>query len=224
MCEYSYSYNHSIVKYGDDMEKTVSLGIKNGDSLGIKNGDIADSNEFVIQAAIDYLSYIGGGTVKIDEGVFHIGSAIHLRSNVDLEGMEGKTVFRKCSVTVSPLVCDADLHESQITLRNPGAFRPGQTVTVKVPETEGFMEETVAVITGMEGNVCYLDRELYKTYLLSDGPVVETSFPVISGYGCRDIRIRNIVIDGNKQNNNHASAQIFCSGRAKGSPSEAFRA
>ncbi len=184
-------------------------------SVGIKSGDLTGNTSLPIQAAIDYLSYIGGGTVRIGEGVYEIDTAIHMRSNVILEGVPGKTVLKKSRETVSPLLYDADLHENKIVLENPEGFNVGQTVTVRKAERHSGFFDTVAVITAKEGNVCYLDRDMYVTHFVQDKVVVATIFPVISGYNIENAEIRGITIDGNKEFNSptngcrHAGIYLF---------------
>ncbi len=172
--------------------------------VGPVSGDLTGNTNFVIQAAIDYLSYIGGGTVKLDEGVYNIDSAIHMRSNVTLEGTPGKTVLRKGREIQSPLLADADLHERKVVVKDPDLFEPGQTIIIKFPDRPNGFNDTVAVITAKDGNILYLDREMYYTKLLKDNPVAATNFPVISAYDCSNVTIRDIIIDGNKEENSYA--------------------
>jgi parallel beta-helix repeat protein len=170
-------------------------------TVGQKSGDLAGNDNFPIQAAIDYLSYIGGGTVKVGEGVYHIDSSVHLRSNVSIEGVDGKTVFKKCANLVSTLAADGDHHESQITLKDPEGFDPGQTVTIRAAGMDHGFEDTVAVITGKEGNILYLDRQIYRNNLMSENAIAEKNFSVICGYDCCNVSVKSIIIDGNKEGN-----------------------
>jgi parallel beta-helix repeat protein len=170
-------------------------------NIGPTSGDLTGSSNLVIQAAIDYLSYLGGGTVKIADGNYEVESAIHLRSNVHLEGVSGKTVLKKCAEIISPLTADADLHEKQVSVKNPEYFQTGQSVTISISGKSLGFGDTVATIVGKEGNILYLDRQINATVLLEDGGIVFTNFPVISGYNCENIEIRNLTIDGNKANN-----------------------
>ena len=185
-------------------------------NVGINSGDLTGNTEFAIQAAIDYISFLGGGTVKISEGVFTINSALHMRSNVILEGSGDKTVLVKADEISSPILADADLHESKITVKNPELFKPGMTVTVRKTNGrhEGF-SDTVAVITGKKDNVLYFDRAMLITKSLADGIEAATAFPVISAYDCKDIAIKNLKVEGNKENNSstngcmHAGIYFF---------------
>jgi parallel beta-helix repeat protein len=170
-------------------------------NIGPTTGELTGSTNLVIQAAIDYISYLGGGTVKLAEGSYEIENAIHLRSNVHLEGVSGKSILRKCAEVVSPLIADADLHEKQVSVQYPEYFHVGQSITISmIGKSLGF-GDTVATIVGKEGNILYLDRQMHATILLSNEGIVSTNFPVISGYDCENIEIRGLTIDGNKANN-----------------------
>ena len=170
--------------------------------IGQQSGDLTGNSDLVIQCAVDYLSNLGGGTVKIKEGVYEIGSSIHLRPNINLEGIPGKTILRKCDNVCSLLATEGDANERQLTLASPDGFEPGHTVTVRFEgENLGFLE-TVAVVTGKEGNVITIDRGLLQDYEIKDKrAVAERNFPVISGYHCENNMIKGITIDGNRAHN-----------------------
>jgi len=170
-------------------------------NVGIKSGDLTGSTSLAIQAAIDCLSYVGGGTVRIEKGIYDINTAVHMRSNVVLEGVPGKTIFKKGKEEGSPTLYDADLHETKVVLKYPELFNVGQTVTVRKAGKHSFFNDTVAVITAREGNTCYLDRAMYVTHYVSDNAEVVSNFPIISGYNVEHAEIRGITIDGNKEFN-----------------------
>jgi len=170
-------------------------------TVGQSAAELTGSTHVVVQAAIDYLFGLGGGTVKIGEGVYDIGSSVHLRTGVHLEGTPGKTVFRKCAEAVSPLAADADMHERQFTAVHPERFRPGDSVTIRSDDIQAGFFVTVATVVAEEGNVRHLDRQIEKTALLSENGYVSTNFPVISGYRCSDLSLKHIVVEGNKEHN-----------------------
>lgn len=171
--------------------------------VGQSAGDFIGRSQVPIQGAIDYLSYIGGGTVFVGEGEYDIETSIQLRPGVHLEGVPGKTLFRKCAEAGSPLVSDADMHERQITAAHPERFRPGQSVTIRADNNLGFFI-TVATITAKRDHILYLDREIAQTALVSRNARVSTMFPVISVLDCADASIRHIHVDGNKERNSIA--------------------
>ncbi|WP_309118186.1 right-handed parallel beta-helix repeat-containing protein [Paenibacillus sp.] len=175
------------------MEKVVVTVVESPDGPpGKANRDI--------QAAIDYVSYLGGGTVRIGRGVFELETAIHLRSHVKLEGTPGETVLRQREERVSPLAADADLHERQVTVERPDVFPVGQTITIRKATASMGFGDTVAVVTAKEGNTLYLDREIVSTVLLANGGIATTQTSVISAYDCERIEIRNLIVEGKKSN------------------------
>jgi parallel beta-helix repeat protein len=172
-------------------------------TVGQTAGELIGRSQVPIQAAIDYLSNMGGGTVHVGEGVYDIETSIHLRSGIRLEGVPGKTIFRKCAAVTSPLAADGDIHQRQITVAHPELFKPGQNVTIRSDDNMKGFNVTVAIITGISGNICYLDRQILQTALVSRNGHVSTNIPVISGYGCEDATVRHITVDGNKEQNDY---------------------
>lgn len=169
-------------------------------TVGESSGDLTGGTNRVIQAAIDYVSFLGGGTVRLTEGVFRIESTVHLRSGVKLEGSPGCTVLQQCEERISAITTDADLHERQVSVEHPDLFPVGQTVTVRrAAESRGF-GDTVAVVTGKDRNILYLDRELHSTTLLAEGGIVTTQTPVLSGYNCSGVELRSLIVEGNRSN------------------------
>jgi len=161
-------------------------------------GDLTGSTHVPIQAAIEYVAAMGGGTVHLQAGTYEIGSALHLRSGVQLAGTEGKTVLRKGREIASPLIDSADTHETQVSVANPEWFSPGQTITLRSDRCSAGFQVTTAIITAIEGNVCYLDRAVRQTLLTDESPVMLTNFSVISGYNCQDAAVRHMQIEGNR--------------------------
>ena len=175
------------------MKKIIAVGQKNGDIVG--NDDVA------VQSAIDYLSYVGGGTVTVAEGTYLINTSVRLRPNVDLAGAPGKTVFYKCANVVSALAADGDANERRLTLVNPDGFEPGHTVIVRFAgQSQGFLE-TTALITAKEGDVVTIDCGLINDYCIKNNAVAERNFPVVAAYNSYNNRVSGITVDGNKANN-----------------------
>ncbi|MDF2671390.1 MAG: nitrous oxide reductase family maturation protein [Paenibacillus sp.] len=174
-------------------KKTITIGISSGDLIGNTN--------MIIQAGIDYLSNLGGGTLKLLEGSFTIASPIHLRSNVSIEGIPGKTILIRSEEHVTPLAADADQHERQVTVQYPERIGIGQTVTIRNADRSlGFLD-TVATVIGKEGNTLMLDRELYATISMEPHGIVSTQSSVISGYDCEQVQLRNLTIEGGREHN-----------------------
>ncbi|MDF2648035.1 MAG: nitrous oxide reductase family maturation protein [Paenibacillus sp.] len=162
-------------------------------------GDLTSTTHLVIQAAIDYVSRLGGGVVHLDSGIYEIDSAIHLSTGVELCGSsDGETILRRGAERVSPLLADADQHEREVTVRDPDLFPIGQSVTVRRKQRLSRH--------GGYGNRQTRERALprpraYATVPMRDGGLVTTASLVISAYDCRDIALRHPRIDGNLELN-----------------------
>src|SRR5439155_26899303 len=88
-------------------------------TVGVSGADIIGSDNRALQAAVDYIAGLGGGTVEIGAGEFVMHDSLHLRSFVTVRGVKGKTILRKARAASSPLALDGDYGEEQITLINP---------------------------------------------------------------------------------------------------------
>ena len=93
-----------------------------GITVGKENADITGGDNRALQAAVDYIAGLGGGTVEIGEGQYVMYDSLHLRSNVTVRGTKGKTVLRKADGIVCPLALDGDFGEQQFTVEDPAGF------------------------------------------------------------------------------------------------------
>jgi hypothetical protein len=169
-------------------------------AVGIEKGNLVGRDNRALQAAVDYIAALGGGTVQIGEGEFLMRDSLHLRSNVTVRGNGEKTVLKKAASVCSPLVLDGDFGEQQITVENPSGLDVGYGVAVWDSRSGGF-HTTVARITGRRGNTFAIDTPLMADCMVSNDAQAATVFPVVSGYNIRGARIENLTIDGNKEAN-----------------------
>src|SRR5262245_56237335 len=99
-------------------------------TVGLRDADITGADNRALQAAVDYVASLGGGTVEIGAGEFLMRDSLHLRSQVIVRGQGASTVLRKAKAASSPLEIDGDYGEEQITLKNPDGFEVGDGVAV----------------------------------------------------------------------------------------------
>src|SRR5688572_1153025 len=59
--------------------------------VGHRSVDIIGTDNRALQAAVDYIANLGGGTVQIGEGEFLMRDSLHLRPHVAVRGTPGKT-------------------------------------------------------------------------------------------------------------------------------------
>src|SRR5436190_101851 len=62
-------------------------------TVGVRNADIVGADNRALQAAVDYVASLGGGTVEIGPGEFVMRDSLHVRSFVTVRGTAGKTVL-----------------------------------------------------------------------------------------------------------------------------------
>jgi Periplasmic copper-binding protein (NosD) len=171
-------------------------------TVGKDDGDIRGNDNRALQAAVDYIAGLGGGTVVIREGQYVMHDSLHLRANVTVRGSKGRTILRKADGMVSALALDGDFGEQQITVEDPTGFAVGGGVAIWDDNAGGF-HTTVARITGRSGNTFSIDNPLMADCMIANNAKAATVFPVVSGYNIEGARVENFVIDGNKDNNVH---------------------
>ncbi|MHC4325479.1 MAG: hypothetical protein ACYSUX_14535, partial [Planctomycetota bacterium] len=74
-----------------------------GITVGKKNAQITGGDNRALQAAVDYIAGLGGGTVRIGEGLYVMYDSLHLRDNVTVKGVKGNTILKKADGIVCPL-------------------------------------------------------------------------------------------------------------------------
>ena len=169
-------------------------------TVGRQNAQITGGDNRALQAAVDYIAGLGGGTVDIGEGRYVMYDSLHLRANVTVKGDKGKTILRKADGVVCPLALDGDFGEQQFTVENPNGFDVGYGVAIWDDNAGGF-HTTVARITGRNGNTFSFDKPLMADCMVANKAKAATVFPIISGYNIEGARLEDLIIDGNKESN-----------------------
>lgn len=169
-------------------------------TVGVSDADLIGRDHRVLQAAVDYIAGLGGGTVEIGPGVFMMRDSLHLRPHVTVRGQGELTVLRKAPAAVSALELDGDYGEEQITVAEPAGFEVGDGVAIWDQRAGGF-HTTVARIIGKNGNTLALSLPLNADCMVSDKAQAATVFPVVSGYHAEGIRLENLTIDGTRGEN-----------------------
>ena len=169
-------------------------------TVGHTKADITGSDNRAVQAAVDYIAGLGGGTVEIGAGTYTMRDSLHLRNHVTVRGQGPESVLLKADAVESPLTLDGDYGEEQITVASPTGFAPGYGVSVTDDNSGGF-HTVVCTLIWAEGNTFGTDKPMLGDYLVSRNARAATTFPVISGYGVEGAVIEHLAIQGNKENN-----------------------
>jgi polygalacturonase len=169
-------------------------------SVAARDADIIGTDNRALQAAVDYIAGLGGGTVEIGAGEFVMRDSLHLRSFVTVRGLKGKTILRKAKAASSPLLLDGDFGEEQITLKNAAGFKVSDGVAIWDKGSGGF-HTTVARVTGQNSNTFSISKPLNADCMVANDAQAATVFPVVSGYDIEGARVEDLIIDGHKEEN-----------------------
>lgn len=116
--------------------------------------------------------------------------------------------------TNTRLAVDSDWFDQEITLADASGFRLGDGVCIRAknPLNNG-QSVCKRTLVARSGNRFKLDRALRENFWQMGDATVSTLFPILTGEGIADVAIENIVLDGNKGNNDNIegdySACIF---------------
>ena len=178
------------------MRNSLSMTVGSGD------GQINGRDDRVIQAGINYLSELGGGTLKLLPGTYHLNNAIYLRSNIQIEGSGDETVLVKNPSASTPLAVDSDWYDSDVTLTNSDGFEVGYGVCLRAKTPHhGGSNVIKRTIIGKDGNRLWLDKSLEKNFWADHDAQISTLFPILSGEHICNVEIQDLVLDGNRSNN-----------------------
>ena len=171
-------------------------------TVGGTNADIHGFTSEAIQTAIDALHNAGNsGTVMLFPGNYDIIAPVRLYDNMSLVGSGPGTVLKKCKGFRSPFAIDADYGELQITVSDASGFKPGMGVAIYDEGQRSGWDLTTAKITGIKGNVIYIDDYLVRDYHADKKGTVSNNCSVISAVGAENVRIANLTVDGSRESN-----------------------
>ena len=171
-------------------------------SVGIERGDLVGSDDKVVQAALDYVARLGGGTVRVSPGKFTFRNAVHLPKQVRLRGSGPETIFTKIASEKVAFAKDSDWYDREITLEDAAGFRVGDGVVLTATNVDnGSREVLKRTLVARSGNRFLLDRGLRRNLWLSGNPQCASLFPLLTGLNTADVVIEDLQLDGNLANN-----------------------
>jgi hypothetical protein len=171
-------------------------------TVGEKSGDLVGNNHRALQAAVDYVANLGGGTVKVLPGKYVLRGAVHLKSNVRILGSGDDSVVTKIPSRTSKLVLDSDWYDQEITLAPGHGFEIGDSVCLRVKNAHyGHPEVLKRRLVARSGDRFKLDKPLKVNYWQNGEPTVSALFPLFTGEEIESIAVENITLDGDRANN-----------------------
>jgi len=173
-------------------------------TVGPSGADFCGETHRAIQAAVDHVAALGGGTVEIKPGTYRMGNAVHMRSGVRLVGNGERTILLKNPSFKTELIDDTDWYDTHAIVKDPSGFEVGGGVLLqaKCPHS-GALNVTKHTILAIQGNKLLLDSQPRKNMWLTHEATASTLFPIVTGNWVHDIAIENIVLDGNREHNDN---------------------
>lgn len=172
--------------------------------VGQDQGDFRGDDDKILQAAVDYVAGLGGGTVHIMPGVYSMRNSLFPRPGVTIRGSGNKTILKKCASVSSKLIREADWYEYCVQVEHPEGFTVGGGLALsrddKNPEEVRFF-----TITGISNNVLFLDKRTEVNYWMIESARASTRFSIIYGFNVDDVAICDLVLDGNRNENEHVN-------------------
>ncbi|MGP0062771.1 MAG: NosD domain-containing protein [Isosphaeraceae bacterium] len=173
-------------------------------TVGQKDADLVGKTEKVIQAAVDYATQRGGGTVRILPGTYRLRNAVYLSSRIRIVGSGPETVLIKEPSVATKLAADSDWYDQEITLVDARGFRLGDGICLQAKNPDnGGQVVLKRTLVARSGNRFKLDRALRENLWLKGEPTASTLFPLFSGENASGVVIEDLALDGNKAENDH---------------------
>jgi len=171
-------------------------------TVGREKADLVGDDDRVLQAAVDYVARLGGGTVKVLPGVYTLRSAVVLPSKIRLLGSGADSVITKIASQTVSLVDDSDWYDQEITLPQATGFQVGDGVVLRAKNPDNGSSTVIKrTLVARSGNRFKLNDGLRKNLWLTGKPTCSSLFPLLTSEYTADVFIENITLDGNRQNN-----------------------
>jgi hypothetical protein len=172
-------------------------------TVGGPGADIPGFNSGAIKIALDAIKARGGGTVKLNPGVYDINGPVRLSSNTSLIGSGESTILKKCDGFKTSFIIDADWGMLKAVVKDVSGFKTGMGIQLFDNQHDQGWDVTTAVITDIQDNIIYFDNRTVNDYLASLDGTVSNSFSVIEAVDAENVRIADLVIEGNKSSNEY---------------------
>jgi hypothetical protein len=171
-------------------------------SVGPQAADLIGTDDKALQAAVDYVARLGGGTVRIQPGTYTLRSAIHLPSGVRFKGSGTDCMITKIPSQTVPLAEDSDWYDQEITLQEPGAFRVGDSIALRARSPDNGRSLVIKrTLLARSGKRFKLNDGLRENLWLEGKPTCSSLFPLLTSERTSDVVIEDLVLDGNRAHN-----------------------
>lgn len=169
-------------------------------TVGQECGDFRGSDGRILQAAVNYVRDLGGGTVRIKAGTYLMRDSLTLSDNLRIIGEPGKTILVSCDAFQSPLASSAGTNQYQVSVEDASGFRIGDGIMVQDEKSMyGFSCSQVTIISKIDEKTLGISGPLSRDYEPKRNAKVTTAFPVVSARGAKNVTIEGLTINGNSE-------------------------
>lgn len=181
-----------------DERLTLTVGPDEG-------ADLVGRDDRPIQAALDYVARLGGGTVLLRPGTYTLRNSVFLPSGVRLLGSGADSILTKVPSRSTTLADDSDWYDREITLADASGFRVGDGIVLRAtdPDEGGRAVVLKRTLVARSGDRFKLDAGLRQNLWLSGRPTCSSMFPLLTAERAADVVIANLALDGDRSNNEH---------------------
>lgn len=172
-------------------------------TVGGSTADVPGFTSGAVQVALDAIRTRGGGTVKLNPGVYDIIGPIRLSSNTSIIGSGKSTVLKKCDGFKTSFVIDADWGMVKATVKDASGFKVGMGIELYDDRNRYGYDVSTAVITDIQDNVIYFDNGTIHDYIAASNGIISNAFSIIEAVNTENVKISNLVIEGNKATNDY---------------------
>jgi len=133
-----------------------------------------------------------------------------MHPNITLRGSGEETILRKTGSVVAALVRDSDWFEYGVQVADTKGFVQAGGIMLRSKTGPGDWQFDVlrATISAIEGNVIFLDRMTEENFWLEKDATAATIFPLLTAENVDDVVIEDIVLDGNRDKNEHINGNF----------------
>ncbi|MCX6261683.1 MAG: right-handed parallel beta-helix repeat-containing protein [Bacteroidia bacterium] len=182
------------------------VSIRHADQIITVGGPGADVPGFTseaIQIALDAVKARDGGIVRLNPGVYKIIGPVRLSDNTSVIGSGETTILQKCDGFKTSFIIDADWGMQKAVVKDVSGFKTGMGIQLYDSGHDQGWDVTTAVITDIQDNTIYFDNRTVNDYLASLNGTVTNSFSIIEAVDVENVKIADLVIEGNKNTNEY---------------------
>jgi hypothetical protein len=176
-------------------DKVITVGGAGADITGFTSG--------AIQIALDAMKTRGGGTVKLNPGVYDIIGPVRIPDNTSLTGSGKSTILKKCDGFRTSFTIDADYGMLKANVKDASGFKIGMGIQLFDDDHNQGWDVTTAIITDISENVIYFDNRTVYDYIAAYGGTITNGCSIIEAVGVKNVKIADLSIEGNKKTNDY---------------------